>query len=62
VGGGGFPTFALEHDGFFTPVDIGPYLGQPQAWRAWLARQVGAAPATAPGNGSFACDPDGCAL
>jgi putative protein-disulfide isomerase len=45
VGGQGFPTFALEIDGRFTRVDSGPYLGQPDAWRAWLAQQVGAASA-----------------
>ena len=41
VGGHGFPTFALEIDGQFSTVDISPYLGQPKAWRTWLAQRVG---------------------
>jgi putative protein-disulfide isomerase len=40
VGGQGFPTFTLERDGRFVPVDIGPFLGDPQAWRTWLTQQV----------------------
>ena len=41
IGGQGFPTFALELDGRFTIVDIGPYLGQPDAWRTRLAQLGG---------------------
>ncbi|HUG25411.1 hypothetical protein [Piscinibacter sp.] len=62
VGGHGFPTFALERDGAFVRVDIGPYLGQPQAWRAWLSQQLGSVTADAPGDGVPACSPDGCVL
>jgi protein-disulfide isomerase-like protein with CxxC motif len=29
VGGQGFPTLALEHNGQFTLIDIGPWLGTP---------------------------------
>jgi len=36
VGGQGFPTFALEQDGQFTLVDIGPWLGKPEAFAQWL--------------------------
>ena len=60
IGGHGFPTFALERDGCFTIVDIGPYLGQPDAWRTWLTRQLGGATATATGDTTLVCGPDGC--
>ena len=60
VGGHGFPTFALELDGRFTTVDIGPYLGQPDAWRTWLTQQVGGATAAA-GDTPLSCSLDGCA-
>ena len=36
LGAGGFPTFALEHDQTFTRLDTAPYLGRPDAWRAFL--------------------------
>lgn len=38
VGGQGFPTFALEQDSQFTLVDIGPWLGKPQAFAQWLSQ------------------------
>jgi len=60
AGGHGFPTFALEQaDGQLTVLDIGPWVGRPEAWAAYLAGQVPAAP---PRSESFACGPDGCAL
>jgi putative protein-disulfide isomerase len=40
VGGHGFPTFTLERDGRFVRVDIGPFLGNPRAWRTWLMQQA----------------------
>lgn len=61
LGGHGFPTFALERGGQFTTVDIGPYLGQPDAWRSWLRQQVGGATAAVSGGPSPACGADGCA-
>ena len=61
IGGHGFPTFALEIDGRFTTVDIGPYLGQPDAWRTWLAQQVASATGAVPGDSLLACGLDGCA-
>jgi putative protein-disulfide isomerase len=36
VGGAGFPTFALEVGGALTTVDVGAYLGRPDAFAAWL--------------------------
>jgi putative protein-disulfide isomerase len=66
VGGQGFPTFALERDGQFTRVEIGPYLGQPAAWNAWLTQQVPQqVPVDSTGaqaDSAFVCGPDGCAL
>ncbi|RON58749.1 DsbA family protein [Pseudomonas frederiksbergensis] len=57
VGGQGFPTFALEHNGHFTLIDIGPWLGKPEAFAAWLSQSL-------PGQGSEsefqACGLDGC--
>jgi putative protein-disulfide isomerase len=61
VGGQGFPSFALESSGQFTRIDIGRFLGQPEAWRAWLKSLEGV---TAPVFGATApaCGPDGCTL
>lgn len=61
VGGRGFPTFALERDGRFTVVDIGPYLGRPQAWRAWLSEQLPGTVAAAEAGAPPFCGIDGCA-
>jgi putative protein-disulfide isomerase len=65
VGGRGFPTFVLELDGRLTVVDIGPYLGQPDAWRAWLTQQVGQQvgvdDGATPDGASQVCGLDGCA-
>lgn len=58
VGGQGFPTFALEQDGQFTVVDIGPWLGKPEAFATWLS-QARAAPQQA--SSGQACGLDGCA-
>jgi putative protein-disulfide isomerase len=40
VGGQGFPTLALEHDDQFTLIDIGPWLGKPQAFAQWLGQSL----------------------
>ncbi len=61
MGGHGFPSFALDLDGRFTTVDIGPYLGQPDAWRTWLTQQVASATGAVPGDLLLACGLDGCA-
>lgn len=61
IGGHGFPTFALEREDSFTIVDIGPYLGQPDAWRTWLTQQVGGATAAAAADTLLVCGLDGCA-
>jgi putative protein-disulfide isomerase len=61
IGGHGFPTFALEIDGRFTIMDIGPHLGQPDAWRAWLTQQVGGATAAVTPETPLSCSLDGCA-
>jgi putative protein-disulfide isomerase len=58
VGGQGFPTFVLEQDGQFTLVDIGPWLGKPQAFAQWLNQSIPAQTSSAPVQ---ACGIDGCA-
>ncbi|MFJ2366023.1 DsbA family protein [Pseudomonas sp. NPDC087697] len=60
VGGQGFPTLALEQHGQFTLVDIGPWLGKPEAFAAWLSQSVAtqASESTSPVQ---ACGLDGCA-
>lgn len=59
VGGQGFPTFVLATEGRWQRVDIGPYLGQPEAWRAWLLAQEGVQ-AAQPGASGPLCGLDGC--
>jgi putative protein-disulfide isomerase len=61
LGGGGFPTFALERDGHMSPVDFGQYLGRPQEWQEWLKTQVPAEAASAAAT-EFGCSPDGCVI
>ncbi|MFS2070704.1 DsbA family protein [Pseudomonas sp. CT11-2] len=58
VGGQGFPTFALELDGQFTLVDIGPWLGKPQAFAQWLSQSLSA---TESSSAFQTCGLDGCA-
>lgn len=57
VGGQGFPTLALEHNDQITLIDIGPWLGKPQAFAQWLSQSL-------PDQGSSisvaACGLDGC--
>ena len=60
VGGHGFPTFALERNGQFTAVDMGAYVGQPQAWRNWLTQQVSGAAGALTGDAPLFCGLDGC--
>lgn len=62
VGGGGFPTFVLEQGGKLTVLEMGAYLGQPEAWQARLAQVPGAGPreqATTDITPPF-CGIDGC--
>ena len=59
VGGQGFPTFVLAIEARWQRVDIGPYLGQPEAWRAWLLAQDGVQ-AAQPGVSGPVCGLDGC--
>lgn len=67
LGGHGFPTFALERrDGRFAVLDVGPYLGDVQAWQDSLARAIvqegGGADSREGGMGGAVCDAQGCAL
>ena len=58
VGGQGFPTLALEQDGQFTLIDIGPWLGKPEAFAQWL-KQALPVQASTP---AAACGLDGCSF
>lgn len=61
LGLGGFPSFVLEREGRWSPVEVGPFLGQPAQWADWLRLQLpqGGQPAATAEPG-FACGPDGC--
>jgi putative protein-disulfide isomerase len=61
VGGRGFPTFALECGGRFMPLDVGAYLGRPEAWRDRLQQALASSAVSDP-NGAFGCAADGCAI
>ncbi|WP_460097387.1 DsbA family protein [Pseudomonas sp. S3_C01] len=58
VGGQGFPTFALEQDGQFMLIDIGPWLGKPEAFAQWLTQALSEQASTP----SAACGLDGCSF
>jgi putative protein-disulfide isomerase len=61
VGAHGFPTVVLEREGRLAILDIGSYLGQPDAWRSWLAQQVGGATSATMDKTPRICGLDGCA-
>jgi putative protein-disulfide isomerase len=61
VGGGGFPTFALEREGRLEIVDIGPHLGHSDTWNAWLCAYPPGA-TTSSTERAFDCSLDGCAI
>ena len=58
VGGQGFPTLALEQDGQFTLIDIGPWLGKPEAFAQWLTQALPEQASTP----SAACGLNGCSF
>jgi len=60
VGGHGFPTFVLEQAGRFTVLDIGPYLGRPQAWQTWLTEQLGGTDGATEAGALPVCGLEGC--
>ncbi|MET3182693.1 UNVERIFIED_ORG: putative protein-disulfide isomerase [Variovorax guangxiensis] len=61
AGGQGFPTFVLaQPDGTASRVDIGPWLGRANEWKAQLGAFV--APPQSPSAEPNACGPDGCAI
>jgi putative protein-disulfide isomerase len=66
AGGQGFPTFVLtQADGPASRIDIGPWLGRADEWKAQLSA-FAAPPQPAAATGadatSAACGPDGCAI
>ncbi|WP_432726366.1 DsbA family protein [Variovorax sp. W6] len=61
AGGQGFPTFVLaQPDGNASRVDIGPWLGRADEWKAQLGAFV--APSQSSSAEPPACGPDGCAI
>ena len=64
AGGQGFPTFVLAHaDGTASRIDIGPWLGRADEWKAQLATLAAPSGVAADvGAGQASCDPDGCAI
>ncbi|QBF28992.1 DsbA family protein [Pseudomonas tructae] len=59
VGGQGFPTLVLEREGRLQVIDIGPYLGKPEAFVQWLDRQFYLS-AEAEASSAMVCAADGC--
>lgn len=57
VGGQGFPTLVLEDNDQFTLIDIGPWLGKPQAFAQWLSQSL---PDQGASNSVAACGLEGC--
>ena len=65
VGGHGFPTFVLQvPGGNAVKLDIGPYLGNPAAWKAHLTDLIGRAGHASQSTASAGpvCGPDGCEI
>jgi putative protein-disulfide isomerase len=64
AGGQGFPTFVLAHaDGTASRIDIGPWLGRADEWKAQLATLAAPSGVAADvGAGQASCGPDGCAI
>jgi putative protein-disulfide isomerase len=59
VGGQGFPTVVLEQAGQYRVIDLGPYLGKPEAFAAWLRQQEGM-PAEGETVSAPTCGLNGC--
>ena len=57
VGGQGFPTLVLEDNDQFSLIDIGPWLGKPQAFAQWLSQSL---PDQGASNSVAACGLEGC--
>jgi len=64
AGGQGFPTFVLaQADGSASRIDIGPWLGRADEWKAQLATLAAPSGAAAKaGTGQASCGPDSCAI
>ena len=57
VGGQGFPTLVLEDNDQFSLIDIGPWLGKPQAFAQWLSQSL---PDQGASSSVAACGLEGC--
>ncbi|QBK05371.1 DsbA family protein [Hylemonella gracilis] len=61
MGAQGFPTLVLETEGRFLPMDLGSYLGRPEAFAQWLQSQVPNESAQLDGV-AFQCGPESCEI
>lgn len=61
VGGQGYPTLVLEREGRLQVIDIGPFLGKPEAFVHWLDREFYLSAEKDAANAAF-CAADGCDL
>ena len=59
VGGQGFPTAVLEQSGRYQVIDLGGYLGKPQAFADWL-RQLDGVAVRDSNSSAPACGLNGC--
>ena len=59
VGGQGFPTAVLEQSGRYQVIDLGGYLGKPQAFADWL-RQLDGVAVRHSNSSAPACGLNGC--
>ncbi|MDQ0571337.1 putative protein-disulfide isomerase [Variovorax paradoxus] len=64
AGGQGFPTFVLaQADGTTSRIEIGPWLGRADEWKAQLATLAAPSGTAAEvGAGQASCGPDNCAI
>ena len=63
MGGHGFPTFALQLPDRNQALDIGPYLGKPEAWKQHLIEVIDTARDSVPINAAGAfCGADSCEI
>ena len=64
AGGQGFPTFVLaQADGTASRIEIGPWLGRTEEWKAQLAKLAPPLPvAEAAAAGAASCGPGSCAI
>lgn len=58
----GFPTFVIDRDGVCEVIDLGPFLGRPVQWSAWLRERAPVASASYPESYARQCNSGYCRL